>query len=181
MMFANTLIAHNESSYVKENLWTGSSSNKNGGAIKFDLDYVVSQYGSNTCDLWEEVQSSDFFWNRITMKKAMLLGAKFATSMGDSSSASKYSQTASSIDASLYKNHWTGSAVIEASTKTYDSAVIVGFNVGYDSSDNLFAPTSYEVASTVKEYNAMFCNEYSINWADTNSKVSGILYGRYQV
>lgn len=75
---AESLIANGESSYVSENLWTGNSNVKHGGAIKFDLDYVVEGYASNTCDLWEEIRDPDFFWNRITMKKAMLVGAAFA-------------------------------------------------------------------------------------------------------
>lgn len=180
MIFADELIARNQTSYVSEYLWTGSSSKYHGGAIKYDLDYVINNYGSSTCDLWEEYTNSDLFWNRITMKKSMLLGATFAKKMGDSSSASSYTNTASAIDSTLYKNHWTGTAVIEASGRTYDGAVIVGFNVGFDSSDNLFAPTSYEVASTIRAYNTMFCNEYAINTKDTSSKVPGILYGRYQ-
>ncbi len=79
IMAAQSLIANGELSYVQQNLWTGSSSVKNGGAIKFDLDYVVTGYATNTCDLWEEIRDPDFFWNRITMKKAMIVGAAFAT------------------------------------------------------------------------------------------------------
>ena len=37
------------------------------GVIKHDLDWVVTGWDSNTCDLWEEVQSTDFFWNRVTV------------------------------------------------------------------------------------------------------------------
>ncbi len=108
------------------------------------------------------------------MKKAMLLGADFAQSMGDYNAATSYSNTAKTIDSTLYKNHWTGTAVIEATGRTYDGAVMVAFNTGYDSSDELFFPTSYEVASTVREYNNMFCNDYNINRADTSSGVPGI-------
>lgn len=180
MMFANTLInEQNDSAFVSENLWTGDGS-KNGGAIKFDLDYVVQNYQTSTCDLWEEYTSNDLFWNKITMKKAMILGADFAKKMGDTDAASSYTATAQAIDSTLYQNHWTGSAVIEHTGRTYDGAVIVGFNVGFDSSDGLFAPSSFEVASTVKEYNSMFCNEYAINTADTSNSVPGVLYGRYQ-
>jgi hypothetical protein len=74
MIAANSLIAKGESQYVKDNLWTGNSGVYHGGAIKYDLDYIVSSYNSNTCDLWEEIRDPDFFWNRITMKKAMIMG-----------------------------------------------------------------------------------------------------------
>ena len=180
IIFANTLSNNNETDYIKSNLWTGNDNDKNGGAIKYDLDYIISNYATSTCDLWEEIRSTDFFWNRITMKKAMLMGAQFATSMGDSSSAALYTTTANTIESTLYNNHWTGSAIIEDNSRTYDGAVIVGLNNGYDSSDNLFFPTSIEVASTVNEYNNMFCNEYSINDQDQSNNIPGILYGRYQ-
>lgn len=63
-----------------------------------------------------------------------------------------------------------------------DGAVMIGLNDGYSTSDSsMFAPTSYEVASTVAAYNAMFCQEYAINTKDTSNGVPGVLYGRYQV
>ena len=49
-----------------------------------------------------------------------------------------------------------------------------------DSSDGLFSPVSYEVASTVNQYNTLFCSEYKVNTDDTMSKIPGVLYGRYQ-
>ncbi len=78
-MAAESLLTAGESNYVKQYLWTGDSNNLHGGAIKYDLDYVVSGFSSNTCDLWEEIRDADLFWNRITMKKAMIVGAAFAT------------------------------------------------------------------------------------------------------
>jgi glucoamylase len=44
---------------------TGNDNIYGGGAIKRDLDWVVTGWNTNTCDLWEEVQSTDFFWNRM--------------------------------------------------------------------------------------------------------------------
>ena len=93
-------MANGQTDYVKQHLWTGSS-DKNGGAIKFDLDWVASGWNSNGCDLWEEVQSNDFFWNRITSKYALLTGAAFATQMGDSTSAQTYSSNAQAINNTL--------------------------------------------------------------------------------
>jgi len=180
IMAANSLIAAGESAYVKQYLWTGDSNNYHGGAIKFDLDYVVSGYNSNTCDLWEEIRDPDMFWNRVTMKKAMLVGAAFATQMGDSASASTYTKMAQTINSTLYSAHFNGAFVQECNSRTRDSAVIVGFNDGFDASDRMFAPTSIEVAQTVSSYNTMFCSEYSINTADTSKGLPGVLYGRYQ-
>ena len=178
MMFADAQLDAGNSDYVSENLWTGDSSTLNGGAIKYDLDYVVEGWDSNTCDLWEEVQSTDFFWNRVTMKKAMLMGAAFAAKMGDSASAETYNATAVKLDAELYDSHWTGEFVQEESGRQKDGAVIVGFNDGYVN-DGLFAPTSVEVASTVGAFNLAFCNEYAVNSDDTAAGLPGVLYGRY--
>jgi glucoamylase len=100
--------------------------------------------------------------------------------MGDSASASTYTKMAQTINATLYSNHFNGGFVQECGSRTRDSAVIVGFNDGYDSSDRMFAPTSYEVALTVSSYNTMFCNEYAINSADSSAGLPGVLYGRYQ-
>lgn len=180
IMAADSLINSGNMNYVKEYLWTGNSNAYHGGAIKYDLDYVVNGYATNTCDLWEEVSNPDFFWNRITMKKAMIAGAKFATMMNDTSSAAVYNSVKDQISSSLYNNHWNGAFYQESTSRTRDGAVIVGLNDGYDESDDMFSPISIEVAKTVSSYNSMFCSEYNINRADTSSGLPGVLYGRYQ-
>eukprot|EP00604_Paraphysomonas_vestita_P001615 CAMPEP_0174822320 /NCGR_PEP_ID=MMETSP1107-20130205/14978_1 /TAXON_ID=36770 /ORGANISM="Paraphysomonas vestita, Strain GFlagA" /LENGTH=338 /DNA_ID=CAMNT_0016040921 /DNA_START=553 /DNA_END=1566 /DNA_ORIENTATION=+ len=178
MMFADTLIANGQSDYVKQYLWTGDSNVYYGGAIKRDLDYIVTGFTSDTCDLWEEIRSSNFFWNRYTMKKAMGMGADFASRMGDSSTSSSYKSVEQKINSTLYNDHWSG-YVYESTSRTKDSAVIVGFNAGYDENDGMYAPTSYEVAATVSSYNTLFCNEYKVNSDDTSAGYPGVLYGRY--
>lgn len=175
------MIAKGEIAYVQENLWTGNDNVLHGGAIKYDLDYIINNYATSTCDLWEEIRDTDFFWNRITMKKALIVGAAFAEQMGDSSSASKYTNVMKSINSTLYSSHYNGGYVQECGTRPQDSAVIVGFNDGYDDSDKLFAPTSLEVAKTVSSYNTLFCTSYPINSNDTStSQLPGVLYGRYK-
>ena len=181
IIFANNA-GINNASVVKELLWTGDDDVHNGGAIKFDLDWVVAGWASSTCDLWEELTSDDLFWNRVTMKKAMLEGAAFAAAMGDEVSSASYAATATAINATLLSAHWDASGggfVFEATNRMKDGAVIVGFNDGYAESDGLFAPSGFEVAATVRNYNAEFCNEWAINEADSKDNVPGILYGRY--
>mmetsp|Transcript_21576 Transcript_21576/g.23533 ORF Transcript_21576/g.23533 Transcript_21576/m.23533 type:complete len:516 (-) Transcript_21576:705-2252(-) len=180
MIAAQNLINNNELSYVQSYLWTNNANSYNGGAIKYDLDYILTGYDSNTCDLWEETQSTDFFWNRITMKKALFLGSQFATAMGDTSSATSYYNTALTINSTLYANHWNGVFIQESTNHPQDGGVIVGLNDGFYAEDDLFAPTSIEVAQTVAYYNAVFCGEYAINTQDTANGVPGILYGRYK-
>lgn len=44
--------------------------------IKYDMDWVHTNWTSDGCDLWEEVHSNDFFWNRMSYYYAMDIGAK---------------------------------------------------------------------------------------------------------
>lgn len=178
IIFAHDQLANGNADYVSKYLWTSDGS-LNGGAIQYDLDYVVGGWESNTCDLWEEVQSSDFFWNRITMRKAMLMGADFAKVMGDDAKAATYADTAAAIDAVLYDTHYNGKYIFEETNREKDGATIVGLNDGYHAGDANFGPTSIEVANTVAQYNLAFCAEYSINSEDTAKGLPGILYGRY--
>lgn len=118
MIFADSLIENGQMDYVKEYLWTNDNNKYQGGAIKRDLDYIISGFSSSTCDLWEEIRSSNLFWNRLTMKKAMGMGADFASLMGDTNSANTYLSTEQKINSTLYNDHWTGSYVIEDTSRT---------------------------------------------------------------
>ena len=144
-------------------------------AIKFDLDYIVSGYNSNTCDLWEEITDTNFFWNRVTMKKALILGNEFFKG-----TIKEYQNTLNTINSTLFSSHYNNKYILESNYRPIDSAVIVGLNNGYDSIDNLYNPLSYEVASTVQYYNDLFCSEYPINNIDTKNGIPGVLYGRYK-
>ena len=73
----------------------------NGGAIKYDLEWVVNNWPSNGCDLWEEVESTDFFWNRYMFRYGLTMGAKVATAMGDQNTANTYLNTANTIKSTL--------------------------------------------------------------------------------
>jgi len=179
MMYATALIKSGQSDYVKQYLWTGDSSKYNGGAIKFDLDWVLNDgYKKNSCDLWEEVQSDDFFWNQYMFRKAMVMGSEFASSMGDSATADRYQKLSATLKESSMA-HWNGAFVQEADGRTKDGAVIVAFNDGYISSDPVYCPTCDKVASTIKSYINLFCQEYSINQKDYQNGIGGVLFGRY--
>jgi glucoamylase len=84
------------------------------------------------------LQSDDFFWNRYTMRKALTLGATFAQSMGDASSAAVYGNAAIAINATLAR-HYNGQFVFGADNRQQDAAVICAFNNGY-MNDGLFSP-----------------------------------------
>lgn len=145
--------------------------------IKYNLDYILYGYSSDTCDLWEEIVSSDFFWNKVTMAKALSLGAKLADKMGYKIDYENWIYMSKQIKENLYNSHWNGYYYYQATNRPIDGAVIIGLNAGYDESDNFLNPLSYEVASTVYYYNLAFSSEYSVNFSDM--ELFGILYGRY--
>jgi len=77
IMFANLLLDDKQDAYVYQNLWTKDGS-KNGGAIKYDLDWIVKHWQSEGCDLWEELRDANLFWNRMAFAYALGLASKFA-------------------------------------------------------------------------------------------------------
>ena len=145
--------------------------------IKYNLDYIINGYDDNTCDLWEEITNNDFFWNRVTMAKALSLGAKLAAKLGHQDDEINWKTISNTIKTNIYFTHWNGYYFYESNNRPVDGAVIVGINDGYDSEDNFLNPLSYEVASTVYFYNLAFSEEYPINKYDMT--YYGILYGRY--
>ena len=173
--YAFYLLDNGMASYVTANLFnpTGDS-----GVIKVDLDWLLANWQSNGCDLWEEIHSSDLFWNRFTMRRALFRASALASRLGDLVSASTYNSTALAIEATL-SAHYNGQFVFEDVNRQMDGAVICAFNNGYND-DGLFAPTSKEVAGTILAYNQMFHSQYDINTADDKAGIPGILYGRYE-
>lgn len=61
IIWARLLVENGQKEYVEKYLWSKSA---NGGAIKWDLDWVLNNWEADGCDLWEEVRSNDFFWVR---------------------------------------------------------------------------------------------------------------------
>ena len=180
ILFATDLLASNSMSYVAKYLWTGSESHYHGGAIKYDLDYVAANWASDTCDLWEELRSNDFFWNRYNYYRALVDGAAFATKMGDSESAATYSAAAGKVLAAL-GDHWNGQFIQESSNRQKGASVICALNDAYmgSSVEANFAPTSSWVAATVNVLSATFTDMFKINTIDTQNGIPGVLYGRY--
>ena len=147
--------------------------------VKQNLDWLAANYSSSTCDLWEEVRSNDFFWNRYTMRKALLLGADFARNVGkDQGRADQYKEAAEAITQVL-SQHVINDYVIESNGRQKDTAVIEAFNVG-DMDDGLFAPLSKEVVTTLTQLSQLYCGSFQINQQAASSGTPGVLFGRYE-
>ena len=56
--------------------------------------------------------------------------------------------------------------MFESTNREIDGAVIGAFAEMYND-DGFFAPTSENVAKTIKYYNQIFCMQYTINTKDT--------------
>ena len=121
------------------------------------------------------------------MRKAALVGARFAMAQGGEVAghlAATYAQTADAINASLYL-HWTGSYLAELvdGDRAIDGATLVALNDAYDEdagdAATYLAPTSVAVAQTVGAHASAFCREYAVNTADTAAGTPGVLVGRY--
>lgn len=57
--------------------------NSNGGLIKNDIDYVLTHWTDTTCDLWEEIRSTDFFWNLMAYRHSLSHASDFALGVND--------------------------------------------------------------------------------------------------
>lgn len=143
--------------------------------VKNDLAWVTANWQSDGCDLWEEVRSNDFFWGRSSFVFALNNAADFCDAVGDSCAAD-YRRVAGDI-ANATKSHWTGEYIGESSNRMIDGAVIHAIA---SFGKYLFKPSGSEAASTLDVYAKAFCEEYPINQADNESKVPGILIGRYR-
>lgn len=108
--------------------------------------------------MWEEIRSNDFFWGRMGFRYALDYAAAFAKRMGDSDLATKYSNTASAIKATL-DGHWTGSFMAESTNRQKDASVTHAFA----SFPGVYAPTDSKVAGTIKALNMLFCLQNPIN------------------
>lgn len=147
---------------------------------KMQLDWVVANYTSQGCDLWEEVQSNNFFWNRYTMRKALIQGSAFAKSIGkDDGRATVYASTAETITKALSEHVDASGYVFESTNRKVDTAVIEAFNVG-DLDDGIFSPLSKEVVVTLNGLSHYFCNAYAVNQQAASQSLPGVLFGRYQ-
>jgi glucoamylase len=162
--YANILLAEGKTSYVKDTVIP---------LIKFDLDWIHSNWQSDGCDLWEEVHSGDFFWNRMGYVYTMDLASKFFKKVDDASYASKCESTKSAVSATL-DSHWTGDYMYESSNRKLDGATLHAF-----SSFEAYSFTDAKIAKTIKTLGLTFCQEYQINQADNDKKLPGILIGRY--
>ena len=145
--------------------------------VQFDLEWVLDNWESEGCDLWEEIRSGDFYFNKMAFVHSLNTAADFGDLIGQTSDPSKYRQLAKTIAAAA-SAHWNAEKgfIYESTNRPYDGSVIHAITTF---GKHLFPPESEEAASTVRVLTEKFCKEYPINVADTTAEKPGILIGRY--
>lgn len=139
------------------------------------MGWVNSNWQDNGCDLWEEVESTDFFWNRMAFYQSLTWGSELATTLGDENLAETWAKTAANIKPTLL-SHWNGSFIYESTNREQDSAVIHALA---NLNEDIFSISGKETAATISTYSKSFCAEYPINKEDDSNGTPGILFGRY--
>ena len=144
--------------------------------IKFDMEWVTANWDSNGCDLWEEVRSENFFWNRMGFIYSLNTAADFADKIGDNSNRAKEYRDKANEIIEATKDHWTGEFIFESNNRQQDGSVIHAITT---CGEYLYGPSSNEAAATIATFSKTFCREYKINQDDNTAGKPGVLIGRY--
>jgi len=165
-MWGKILLANNQEDEAKNVL----------NLVARDLEWIQNNWETEGCDLWEEFRSNDFFWGRSAFVSAFSNGADLASKLNRNDLKQTYTDLGNTIKNSIMSTHFNGEYIYGAHGRDVDGSVI---HAVITFGDNLYTPSSTEVAKTIQKFNEVFCNEYAINQQDNQNNVPGILYGRY--
>ena len=126
------------------------------------------------CDLWEEVRSDNFFWNRMAFIYCLNVAAEYSDRIGETMGET-YRSTAEDIKATITE-HWNGNYLWESTNRPDDGATIHAITTF---AKEFYTPDSEEAAATLKYLIKAFCKEYPINQEANSAGEPGILIGRY--
>ena len=144
--------------------------------IKFDLVWVMQNWKSGGFDLWEEVQSKDFYFNQMSYVYSLNLAADLAKKLHvDKNVEHDYREKADVIKKSA-KLHWNGKFIYQSKNRPKDGSVILAVTTF---GSHLFGPNSNEAVETIRVLCNTFYNEYQINQTMNKKDIPGILIGRY--
>ena len=127
------------------------------GIVEYDIAWILDNWEQLGCDLWEEVRSDDFFFNRMAYIYSLNAIADFGDMIGES--GAKYRDLAEEIKAATM-THWKDGFLYESTNRPYDGAVIHSIATF---GQYLFPPESEEAAATINVLTKAFCLEYPIN------------------
>lgn len=178
--FANAYLARGGNlTTVKQQIY--DSATYPAAPVLKDLLFVASNWSSPSFDLWEE-EESDHFYTRMVQRRALVMGASFATSLGDSATSTTLSAAATALTATL-SQFWDVNRglilyeygpVLHDKSSYIDIAVVLGIIHGY-AGDGVFAYTDDEVLVSAYKIATSFLSVYSI--ANTTEDASGQVLG----
>jgi glucoamylase len=187
MNFANSYIANGGSLQSVKDMIYDSTTNPAKASVQKDLLFVAANWSSSCFDIWEEEESYHFY-NRLVYHKALIMGATFATKMGDSTTSSTLSSAAKAVAATLTE-FWDPNRnlilyeygpVLHDKSSFIDIAVILGVLRGYVG-DGLYSYIDDKVLATAFSIASAFVQLYPIAdvTTDGNGATIGIPIGRY--
>lgn len=151
----------------------GLSTSRIWDLIQFDLAWILENWESEGCDVWEEVRSNDFYFNLMAYIYALNSAADLTDLIGQD--GSQYREVAEVIKLSAAA-HFKDGYIYQSLNRPIDGIVahaIARFG------EYLYPPESPESADTLRFFANLFCAEYPINQQDTESGIPGILTGRF--
>lgn len=172
---------------VLENIYD-STTYPSTAPVQKDLLFVASNWSSPSFDLWEE-EESDHFYTRMVQRRALTLGAQFATKMNDTATASTLSSAAGKLN-TTFAQFWSPGRqillyeygpVLRGKSSFLDVAVVLGLIHGY-AGDGVYNYVNDQVQSTVVRLATSFIDQYPIfnhTQKDSSGQVLGIPIGRY--
>ncbi|THW21717.1 glucoamylase precursor [Aureobasidium pullulans] len=173
-------------SSVRQRIWDSNANPKVAPVLK-DLLFVASNWSSPSFDLWEEEESAHFY-TRLVQRRALVMGARFATLLGDATTSSKLSSAATQLTATL-DQFWSPNRklilyeygpVLAGKNSFIDIAVILGVIHGY-AGDGVYSYTNDRVLASALKISTSFLDVYGIAKTTKDSKglPIGIPIGRY--
>jgi glucoamylase len=181
MDFANDYMKKGGSlSSVRDRIWN-STANPLKAPVMKDLLFVASNWSSPSFDLWEEEESAHFY-TRLVQRRALVMGANFATMLGDSATSNTLSSAATQLTATL-DQFWSPNRklilyeygpVLAGKNSFIDIAVILGVIHGY-AGDGVYSYTNDRVLASALKISTSFLDVYPI--AKTIKDSTGLSLG----
>lgn len=168
MEFANDYLAAGGSMQNVKQMIYDSTNFPSTAPVQKDLLFVASNWSSPSFDLWEEVEG-DHFYTRMVQRRALVMGASFATKVGDSQSSTTLSAAVQALGATL-EQFWDPNRhtllyeygpVLKNKSSYLDTAVILGILHGY-AGDGMLSYTNEQVLSTALQISTAFISVYPI-------------------
>ncbi|KEQ62318.1 glucoamylase precursor [Aureobasidium melanogenum CBS 110374] len=187
MEFANDYMKKGGSlSSVRDRIYNSTSNPQEAPVLK-DLLFVASNWSSPSFDLWEEEESTHFY-TRLVQRRALVMGAKFATMLGDGATSDTLSSAAIQLTATL-DQFWSPNRklilyeygpVLHGKSSFIDIAVILGVIHGY-AGDDVYSYTNDRVLASALKISTSFLDVYPIANVTkaSNGLPLGIPIGRY--